>query len=324
MLSKLQGFGFFVKNSNVLEAISKADTIVFDKTGTLSMQENSHVAFIGNRLSAREEQLIRSTVVHSNHPLSKAIAASLSKSKNFKTNCFTEEKGKGCRAIISGKEIKIGSLGYVTGNNVKALGKGSTVYVSIDDKLLGFYVIQKEYREGLQQLIVELKKQYRLALLSGDNDSEARELRKIFGDKAEFRFENNPQDKLDYILYLQKNGSKVIMIGDGLNDAGALRQSDVGIVVSDNINNFSPACDAILDGKQFNKLKKLIDYCRKEKKIIYGSFIISILYNIVGLSIAVQGQLSPVIAAILMPLSSISIVLYTTFLSTLYSKNIKS
>jgi Cu+-exporting ATPase len=114
------------------------------------------------------------------------------------------------------------------------------------------------------------------------------------------------------------------MIGDGLNDAGALRQSDVGIVVSDNINNFSPACDAILDGKQFNKLKKLIDYCRKEKKIIYGSFIISILYNIVGLSIAVQGQLSPVIAAILMPLSSISIVLYTTFLSTLYSKNVKS
>ncbi len=324
MLSKLQGFGFFVKNSNVLEAISKADTIVFDKTGTLSMQENSHVAFIGNRLSAREEQLIRSTVVHSNHPLSKAIAASLSKSKNLKTNSFTEEKGKGCRAIISGKEIKIGSLGYVTGNNVKALGKGSTVYVSIDDKLLGFYVIQKEYREGLQQLIVELKKQYRLALLSGDNDSEARELRKIFGDKAEFRFENNPQDKLDYILYLQKNRSKVIMIGDGLNDAGALRQSDVGIVVSDNINNFSPACDAILDGKQFNKLKKLIDYCRKEKKIIYGSFIISILYNIAGLSIAVQGQLSPVIAAILMPLSSISIVLYTTFLSTLYSKNVKS
>jgi Cu+-exporting ATPase len=114
------------------------------------------------------------------------------------------------------------------------------------------------------------------------------------------------------------------MVGDGLNDAGALQQSNAGIVISDDINNFSPACDAILEGKQFTKLKVLLDYCRKEKQIIYGSFLLSILYNIIGLSLAVQGQLLPVMAAILMPLSSISIVLYTTLMTGLLSKNIKT
>jgi P-type Cu+ transporter len=114
------------------------------------------------------------------------------------------------------------------------------------------------------------------------------------------------------------------MIGDGLNDAGALQQSNVGIVISDDINNFSPGCDAILEGKQFPNLKKLIDYCRQEKKIIYGSFIISILYNIVGLYFAVQGDLSPVIAAILMPVSSVSIVIYTSVVSSILAKNIKN
>ena len=113
------------------------------------------------------------------------------------------------------------------------------------------------------------------------------------------------------------------MIGDGLNDAGALKQSNVGIAISDNTNNFSPACDAVLSGENFYLLKELINYCRKEKTIIFSSFVVSILYNIVGLSFAVQGDLKPVIAAILMPVSSISIVLLTTGLSSVYEVKLK-
>src|SRR6478736_1997639 len=101
------------------------------------------------------------------------------------------------------------------------------------------------------------------------------------------------------------------MIGDCLNDSGALQQSNIGIAITDNVNNFSPGSDIIFDGEEFGKLSQLLEFGSKEKNIIYGSFIISILYNIVGLSYAVQGTLSPIIAAILMPVSSISIVLYT-------------
>ena len=110
------------------------------------------------------------------------------------------------------------------------------------------------------------------------------------------------------------------MLGDGLNDAGALKQSDVGISISDDINNFSPSCDGILDSKHFSLLNIFIRFSQTAKKVIYASFIISLVYNFIGLYFAVQGTLSPVIAAILMPISSITVVVFTTFYTTLLAK----
>jgi len=115
------------------------------------------------------------------------------------------------------------------------------------------------------------------------------------------------------------------MIGDGLNDAGALQQADVGLVVSENNNNFSPACDGMLSAKAFSRFLSLLQFIRKSRWVIYTSYLFALLYNIVGLSYAVQGELSPVIAAILMPLSSISIILLGMLgswaLSTTIDKN---
>ena len=102
------------------------------------------------------------------------------------------------------------------------------------------------------------------------------------------------------------------MLGDGLNDAGALKQSDVGIAVTEDINAFTPSSDAIFDGQNFWKIVKFLSFSKKAVSIVLVSFGISILYNVIGLSFAVQGLLSPLTAAILMPISSISVVLFTT------------
>ena len=107
------------------------------------------------------------------------------------------------------------------------------------------------------------------------------------------------------------------MIGDGLNDAGALRQSNVGVVVTENMNNFTPASDAILKGRNFSKLPTYLKLSKVGIRIVYAAYFLALIYNVIGLSYAVQGLLSPVIAAILMPLSSATIVAFGVGMSSM-------
>ncbi len=148
--------------------------------------------------------------------------------------------------------------------------------------------------------------------MSGDNEGEKTRLQKIFGENSDLQFRQTPNDKLVYVEEKQRNNSNVLMVGDGLNDAGALRQSNVGIAVTENISSFSPACDAILDAEKLSLLPEFIRFSKTSVRIIITSFIISFLYNAAGLTFAIEGILSPIVAAILMPLSSISVVLFTT------------
>jgi Cu+-exporting ATPase len=143
---------------------------------------------------------------------------------------------------------------------------------------------------------------------------------KIFATDKNMRFNQSPEEKLFYIKSLQEKGKKVLMVGDGLNDAGALKQSDVGITISDDIYNFSPACDAILDASVFNNTKKFLEFSKFSIKVIIASFVFSLVYNIIGLTFAVNAMLTPVIAAILMPVSSISVVLFAIISTNLYAR----
>ena len=130
----------------------------------------------------------------------------------------------------------------------------------------------------------------------------------LFSPSVKLLFNQSPHDKLDFIRSLQQQAGKVLMVGDGLNDSGALKQSDVGIAVTDNTGIFTPACDGILYGERINSLDVFIYLAKSSTTILKMAFVISFLYNAIALGFAVTGNLTPLVAAILMPLSSISVV----------------
>ncbi|MCX7638752.1 MAG: HAD-IC family P-type ATPase, partial [Cyclobacteriaceae bacterium] len=269
------------------------------------------VNFVGY-INQYEKSLIKSAVRNSSHPLSRSIYNFFNNVDLISVDEFKEISGEGIETVINGHKIKVGSQRLVSEDNSIA-NDSTSVYITIDNNNKGYFTISNKYRAGLKEIITALEKEYEISLLSGDNDSEKVRLREYFADDKELHFKQSPHDKLDYINNLQKNGKKVLMVGDGLNDAGALKQSDVGISISDNINNFSPACDGILDAQSFNRLSEFINFSKTSKKIIIASFILSFIYNIIGIAFAVSGSLSPIVAAILMPISSISVVVFTTF-----------
>ncbi|MGZ3853747.1 MAG: HAD-IC family P-type ATPase, partial [Flavisolibacter sp.] len=212
----------------------------------------------------------------------------------------------------NGNQIRIGSCFYITGYS-DSKNNSAEVWVSIEDDVKGYYRIHNLYREGVREMANNLEsKNYQLHILSGDNDGEKKLLQNYF-PLAPMMFCQSPQEKLEYIQELKDNTTRrVMMLGDGLNDAGALKQSDVGIAVSENTSQFTPASDGILDSNNVNKLDAFLSYAKAGKKVVLASWIISILYNFVGLSFALSAHLSPMVAAILMPVSSITIVAFVT------------
>ncbi|RKE98182.1 heavy metal translocating P-type ATPase [Ichthyenterobacterium magnum] len=301
---------FYVKNASVLEQLAAVNTIIFDKTGTITSNQKSSANYEGVRLTASEETLLKNTLRGSNHPLSRTLYDILDEHNIITLNHFEEHIGKGVEASHNNDRIKIGSASFVGATETSALN--TTVHVSTNNVYKGKFTFYNSYRKGLSKLFNKLKKQYDLVILSGDNKGELENLKKLLPTKTKLIFNQKPDDKLEYIKYHQTEGAKVLMIGDGLNDAGALAQSNVGIALSENVNVFSPACDAILDASKFNQLDKFISASKSAIKIIKWSFVLSFMYNIIGLYFAVTGQLLPVVAAVLMPLSSISIVVFTT------------
>lgn len=159
-------------------------------------------------------------------------------------------------------------------------------------------------------------------MISGDNDAEQENMEKLFGQKENLHFNQSPTDKKQYIVNLREQAKNVLMIGDGLNDAGALHESDTGISIADDVFSFSPACDAILESSKFGNLDRYLDFTRFSFRVIRRSFMLSFFYNVIGLSFAVTANLSPLVAAILMPISSISVVAFITF-SILASARVK-
>lgn len=313
---------FYLKNATVIEQLAAIDTIIFDKTGTITSNKQSTATYEGDALSSSEEVLLKNTLRGSNHPLSRTLYDLLEENDIIMLDQFEEHVGQGIQGVHQQDSIKIGSANFVGKTNDTAV-LNTSVHISTNDAYKGKFTFYNSYRKGLSQLFNKLKKNYDLAILSGDNEGEMENLKKLLPARTKLLFNQKPDDKLEYIKHHQSEGAKVLMIGDGLNDAGALAQSNVGIAISENVNVFSPACDAILDAVKFNNLSDFINLSKSAIKIVKWSFVLSFMYNVVGVSFAVTGRLEPVVAAILMPLSSISIVVFTTIATNVTARRLK-
>ncbi len=312
---------FYLKNATVIEQLASINTIIFDKTGTITSNKKSAATYEGEKLTKSEEMLLKNTLRGSNHPLSRTLYDILDEYNIVSLDYYQEYLGKGIEAMHKNESIKIGSADFV-GKIAEKTILNTAVHISTNNSYKGKFVFYNNYRKGLSKLFNKLKKNFDLVILSGDNKGELENLKKLLPAKTKLIFNQKPNDKLEFIKYHQSEGAKILMIGDGLNDAGALAQSDVGIAISENVNVFSPACDAILDASNFNKIYNYIKASKSAIKIIKWSFALSFIYNILGLYFAVTGQLKPVIAAILMPLSSISVVVFTTIATNIIGKKI--
>ena len=302
----------FLKNALVVERMAEVDTIVLDKTGTLTTADARGVEFVAAKpLTPREADLIGSLARHSTHPNSVRIVRALGAAVLPVAN-FTETPGCGVEGEVAGRKIRLGSCDWVasaTRGNARAIGTGG-VFVAIDGAMRGAFALENSLRPEVAQLIAQLGGRFELALLSGDNEREAARFKNIFGARAVLKFNQSPADKLNFIRELQARGRKVMMVGDGLNDAGALKQADVGVAVVEQVGIFSPASDVILDAAELPRLARVLAFSRSAARVVRVGFVISALYNIVGVSIAAAGLLQPMVCAILMPISSATVVLF--------------
>ncbi len=304
--------GMYIKNIRVIEKLTKIDTIVFDKTGTLTKPDKSDIRFLEGELTEWEIRAVKSLVQQSTHPLSQTIDLHLTNIQPLPTQGFVEMSGKGIFAIIDGNQVKLGSHEFVCGATTSLNQFGSTVFLSVEQGIKGYFKISNQYRPGFSKVIEELGRQYDLYLLSGDNEAERDYLQNYFA-KDKLFFNQQPHQKMEFIAQLRNQGRHVLMTGDGLNDSGAFIQSDVALSIADDIYHFSPAGDAIIEASQFHRLTDFIRFARKSLVVVKLSFAISFLYNFIGLGIALTGNLSPVVAAILMPVSSVTVVAFSTF-----------
>lgn len=317
----------YVKNASVVERLSAITSVVFDKTGTITQTGDSNITFNGSVLSSVEQKMVKALVHNSTHPLSSRIYDAISENDLPEVKGFLETVSKGIEGWIDHKLVRIGAALFVADkhNVLKYSEKieekhNSKIFLSINGSIKGYFSVNNTYRAGLGELTSELAGKYELSVISGDNDGERDNLNKYFNSNARLFFNQSPLDKLEYVKVQQKRGKKVLMIGDGLNDAGALKQSDVGLAISEDVSCFSPSCDAIMDASIFSRLTSLIKFTGTTKKIIIISFIISVIYNIAGVSLAFSSSVSPLMAAILMPLSSVTVVLFTVISTNLMAQ----
>ncbi|MBK7693657.1 MAG: heavy metal translocating P-type ATPase metal-binding domain-containing protein [Saprospiraceae bacterium] len=312
ILQLFSKYGLYLKNHLVIESLAGIDTIVFDKTGTLTEPESKDIEFVGSNLTHEQLNLLISSIDNSSHPLGKMIASKYKSHSIFIPDHYKEFRHLGLESKIGNSNIKMGNKMFVLGQPEENSTE-SIVYCSIDERFLGKFLLKQKLRENIGDTLRNLSG-YQLRVLSGDTVMKLENISSLLPSNTSLLASQSPLMKRQYVEGLQLSGKKVLMVGDGLNDAGALKQSDCGIAVVNDSFCFSPASDALLAGDHLFRIHSILKVARKSQLLIRVVFAYSIIYNIIGVGFAVSAQLTPFVAAILMPISSISIILLSYFM----------
>ncbi len=291
--------GIFVKNVGVLLDIAKTNAMVFDKTGTLTESEHS-LSWVGPEIGNELRGSISAVAMQSTHPVSRSVERLFGASLQTVTD-VEEHVGAGIRGIVNGRVIAIGSASFAGSRNAYVEVAAS---VAVDGRPIGSFRIVPQLRDGIDTLVGALRRDHDVYLVSGDSSRDALAFEPVFG-AARMRFNASPHDKIDVLEQLARQGRHTVMIGDGLNDAGAMRAAHVGIAVTEGTATLVPACDVIMGGETLQDMANLIAYARNLRSLIWFSLVFSMVYNVIGVALAITGTLSPVTVAIMMPLSSL-------------------
>ncbi|MEM6771317.1 MAG: HAD-IC family P-type ATPase, partial [Bacteroidota bacterium] len=313
--------GFYFRGPAVLQRLGSVDTFVFDKTGTLTVGGHSEELSFKGEPSPTTNAILLAMARQSDHPRSQALANGLlavgGARPSVKVGMVEEVVGAGITWVYNHKTYRIGKAEFC---GLPAAWDGTWASVNGQAYLhLGHQEVQ--LRPGAANMLRAIRQRGKAWLLSGDHPP-ATNFWAEYLKPENIAFEQSPFDKRQRINQLQETGAKVLMVGDGLNDAGALGAATVGLAINEDEAHFNPACDGIVKADQIALLPQIMATSANMKWVLWLTYGLAFAYNVIGLSYAVTGTLSPVVAAILMPLSSVTIVVVAVLGALLVNRRI--
>jgi Cu+-exporting ATPase len=297
--SKLSGFLF--KNFDILQKFGDINTLVFDKTGTLSsgIFKISKIEMPDENISEENFlQWIASIENFSQHPIAKSIVyqAEVKEITLISARDVKEEPGIGIEGVVEGQHIKI---------QKNHESKDSSLKVTINEKV---YIVHLEEESSVSMdFLGELKTEKEIIILSGDKQSNVQKFAESH-NIDEYHSGKNPEEKLEFIKNKQ-DSKQVIFIGDGINDSPSIKQADVGVTTSSSSQIAQVSGDILIHKGGLETLNKIFKLSKKSKLRIYQNLFLAFIYNTLMIPIAVIGIITPNLAALAMALSSISVVI---------------
>lgn len=305
--SRLFKTGILLKAADGLERLAEVDTIVFDKTGTLTLGQPELAN--SDELSEAPMKLAANLAKTSTHPLCRALIAACH-ARDIATiateNPLHEEAGMGLKTTIDGKEVRLGNRQWCSvSDQARDQDRYSELWLKVEGQEPVFFAFQDSLRKDAIEVVGWLKKQgFKLALISGDRPHVVREVAEKIGIE-DYLGAAKPQDKIEKLDQLKAEGSTILMVGDGLNDAPALRAAHVSISPSTAAHVSQNAADFIFQSEKLDSIIRAYQISLKSRHLVFVNFALAALYNVIAVPFAAAGFLTPLIAALAMSASSI-------------------